>query len=636
MNTNPAVPLTKRHRGRIFFTGIALLALLLGFTRELPAESVGGAGLKFPAPGSYALPRLKPAADGEVLTVAGQPAKLHSLFDGKILLLSFIYTHCADGQGCPWASAILKQVATQLAQDPALKQRARLLSLSFDPTRDTPEVMREYGAHFSRGDEQWLFLTTRSEGALRPILDGYDQTLEKEYNERGKATGGFAHLLRVYLIDRDKQIRNIYSASLLDAELLVNDIKTLVLEEKGGMVSSKQKPPGFHGPGDFKQGYESADYQTRSLALNQRAGRETDLLKFTRQPPLGLPLVPVPEDNPLTAAKVALGRKLFYDRRLSLNNTLSCAMCHIPEQGFTSNEMATSVGIEGRTVRRNAPTLYNVGYQSLLFHDGRETTLETQVWSPILAANEMAAPSAGWLVDKVRNLPDYGGLFEGAFDRGVSMERIGQAIASYERTLVSGNSPFDRWRYGKELGALTPEAQRGFRLFTGKAGCGVCHLIGEEHALFTDHKLHGTGIGWRNAMGGGAATIKVLLAPGVEVEMDRAAIESVGARPEPDLGRYEVTQNPADRWLYKTPSLRNIALTASYMHDGSLASLEAVVEFYDRGGYPGPHTDPLIQPLQLNTQEKSDLVSFLKSLTGSNVEELVADAFAAPVGDPDE
>lgn len=306
-------------------------------------------------------------------------------------------------------------------------------------------------------------------------------------------------------------------------------------------------------------------------------------------------------------------------------------MCHVPEQGFTSNEQATAVGIEGRTVRRNSPTLYNVAYLDRLFHDGREYSLEQQVWGPLLAHNEMGAPSVGYVVRKVQGLPDYAGLFERAFKRGPSMETIGMALASYERVLNSGDSPFDRWRYGGK--PLDAAAQRGFGLFTGKAGCADCHRVGEKSALFTDQALHNTGLGYRAAMTGEGAP-EVQVAPGLAFKIDPAALASVSEPKPNDLGLYEITQNPQDRWKYRTPSLRNVALTAPYMHDGSLATLEAVVAFYNVGGVPNENLDPKIKPLNLDAQEQADLVAFLKSLTGSNVEALVADAFAAPVGDP--
>jgi len=356
------------------------------------------------------------------------------------------------------------------------------------------------------------------------------------------------------------------------------------------------------------------------------------LLKLARNPPLGLPKVPTPQDNPISREKIELGRKLFFDRRLSLNNTFSCAMCHIPEQGYTSQEQATAVGVEGRTVRRNSPTLYNVAYAERLFNDGRESTLENQVWGPFLAHNEMANPSIGFVIDKLKALPDYRGLFEKAFHRGPSMETVGQAIASYERTLISANSPFDRWHYGKQPGVLSEQAKNGFGLFSGKAGCSRCHVINDSHALFTDHQLHNTGLGYRESMKKQPAKQPVQVAPGISFDMDPTTIGSVGEEKKNDLGLYEITQNPADRWKYKTPSLRNIALTAPYMHNGVFATLEDVLEFYNKGGEPNENLDPLIKPLGLSEVEINALVEFLQALTGDNIETLVLDAYAAPVG----
>lgn len=389
--------------------------------------------------------------------------------------------------------------------------------------------------------------------------------------------------------------------------------------------------------GDYKEGYESGDYATRSVALDTRARRaqSADLLQVFNRPPLGLPAVPVPVDSPATPATLALGRKLFFDRRLSLNGTMSCAMCHVPEQGFASNELALAVGLEGRTVRRNAPTLYNVAYFERLFHDGRENHLEQQVWLPLLASNEMANPSVGEVIRKLEELTDYRGLFEAAFDgRGPDMETVGAAIATYERALVSGGSPFDRWRYGGEDNALDPAAQRGFRLFAGKGGCSSCHLIGDEAALFTDNGFHNTGVGWYAAMQPDVTHRRVQLAPGVYQMVSTDIIAGVSGPVEGDVGLYEITGDPVDRWRYKTPGLRNIALTAPYMHDGSLLTLTDVVAFYNRGGHRNQGQDPRIRPLGLSEAEVRELVVFLESLTGDNVASLVADAFAAPIGDP--
>lgn len=388
------------------------------------------------------------------------------------------------------------------------------------------------------------------------------------------------------------------------------------------------------GPGDVKTGYESTDYETRSISVLRRTGEAADLLGVLQTPPLGLPQVPVPKDNPVTREKMKLGRKLFFDRRLSLNETMSCAMCHIPEQGFTNNELATAVGIEGRTVRRNAPTIYNVAYFSNLFHDGRDTRLEFQIWQPMLAFNEMANPSIGYVVEKIRRLPDYKGLFESAFaGRGPGIETIGMAIASYERTIISGNSRFDRWYFGKEEKELTESAKQGFGLFNGKAGCTACHLIQDDYALFTDDDFHNTGLGWQFSRSADQAETTVQIAPGIKVSVPRKVINSVSEPPPSDLGRYEVTQDPADRWRYKTPTLRNVALTAPYMHNGVFGTLKKVVSFYNKGGIPNPGLDLSIRPLGLTDSEMKDIVAFLESLTGDNVETLVRDAFAAPIGD---
>ncbi|MCB2102218.1 MAG: methylamine utilization protein MauG [Rhodobacterales bacterium] len=353
------------------------------------------------------------------------------------------------------------------------------------------------------------------------------------------------------------------------------------------------------------------------------------------QPPFGLPfVVPQPGDNPATVEKIALGRKLFFDRRLSHNGTMSCAMCHVPEQGFTQHELATPVGVEGRTVRRNAPTVLNVAYQRVLFHDARDDSLETQIFGPLLAHAEMANPSVGTVLATIRRAPDYAGLFEAAFGEPVNVRNLGQAIAAWERTLLSANAPFDRWRFGGERDAVSAAVKRGFNVFRGKGACTACHFVGGDDALFTDHEVHDTGIGFHNERerARNRNPVPVEIAPGVTVPLDRAAVEAVGEAPQKDLGRLEVTDDPDDLYRFKTPGLRNVALTAPYMHDGSLRTLEAVIDFYDRGGFPSPNRDPVLQPLHLTDGEKADLLAFLRSLTGDNIADLIADARSAPVG----
>ena len=313
---------------------------------------------------------------------------------------------------------------------------------------------------------------------------------------------------------------------------------------------------------------------------------------------------------------------------------MSCAMCHIPEQGFTNNELSTPIGVKGRSLRRNAPTILNAAYAVHVFLDGRETSLEAQAVAPLLAHDEMANPSVGWLVAKVAGLPDYGGLFEQAFGGGPSIERIGKAIATWERTLLAGDAPFDRWRYGGDVDALTAKQQRGFDLFVGKARCVKCHLVGTEHALFTDQAFHDTGIGYLHDKIASQENTPVLveIAPQVVVSVEREVVQEVGQPRPTDQGRFEVTQDPTDLWRFKTSNLRNVALTAPYTHDGRLPTLEAVVRFYNRGGIRHPGLDPLIKPLGLSDSEVASVVAFLRSLTSSNLVTLRADARSVAVG----
>jgi len=326
--------------------------------------------------------------------------------------------------------------------------------------------------------------------------------------------------------------------------------------------------------------------------------------------PLGLPALATPP-----AAQVALGEALFFDRRLSVNGTLSCAMCHLPEQGFTANELRTSVGMEGVSLRRNAPTLLNVAFQRTLFHDGRAASLEEQALMPLLHPDEMANPSVAALVARVASLRGYGRLFAQAFgDPKPTGPRIARALAAYERTLLAGDSPFDRWRYGGDASALSAAARRGFELF-GSQGCSRCHLIGERDALFTDHGFHNTGVGWRSERQRLQA-VRVQLAPGLHTQLSADEVARIGEPDVPDLGRHEVTRAAADRRAIRTPTLRNVALTAPYMHDGSFDTLEQVVDHYAAGGSPDdPAQDPLIQPLSLTSDDRLALVAFLQALT---------------------
>ena len=301
-----------------------------------------------PKPGSYQLPPLGQAANGQVVNTENSDIQLHQLMGDKIVLLSFIYSTCSDINGCPLATAVFHKIKRRLKKEPELAKQLRLLTLSFNPEHDTPEAMKHYAEGLQDSTLDWQFLTTRSEQQLQPILQHYKQNIQKIYDEQGRNTGTFSHILRVYLIDKNKQLRNIYSVSFLHADTLINDIKTLLTPNTQLSKETATTQPdktSHYQAGDNKSAYAQKDYQTHSIALTDRTGLATNLIQTVKNPPLGLPDVPVPNNNSVTDAKIKLGKKLFYDRRLSINNTFSCAMCHIPEQGFSSNEMATAVGI---------------------------------------------------------------------------------------------------------------------------------------------------------------------------------------------------------------------------------------------------------------------------------------------------
>jgi cytochrome c peroxidase len=271
--------------------------------------------------------------------------------------------------------------------------------------------------------------------------------------------------------------------------------------------------------------------------------------------PLGLDLyLPAPETNPLTAEKIELGRRLFLDRRLSRDGSTSCSSCHDPQRAF-SDGRAIAIGVFGRIGRRNAPALVNRGYGRLFFWDGRIASLEEQVLKPIEDPNEMDLP-----------------LSEAAARVTLPPQEISRALASFVRSILSGDSRFDRFING-DRAALSPEEQAGLQVFRGKANCTACH----GGPNFTDERLHNTGVAWRDV---------------------------------------RFTDAGAGKGNFKTPTLREIARTAPYMHDGSLATLEEVIEYYDRGGNQSPGLDPEIRPLHLTAAEKQSIIAFLRSLNG--------------------
>jgi cytochrome c peroxidase len=339
---------------------------------------------------------------------------------------------------------------------------------------------------------------------------------------------------------------------------------------------------------------------------------------------LGLPALPA-----LTTAaspqQIELGRKLFFDRRLSVNGTMSCAMCHVPEEGFTSNASKLSIGLEGVSLRRNAPTVLNVAWQTKLFHDGREPSLSSVAWSALLHADEMGNPSPDHLLVRLRTLPDYASRFEQAFGgAAASKNTLGEAVAAYLRTLVAGDSRFDQWRYANYAEALTSLEQRGFSVFTGTGRCNACHTVNDQSALFADGAFHVTGAGFKPQV----TSISVELAAGVHTTLKPSDLAAFADPRRPDLGRFDISQQAQDRFAFKTPSLRNVSRTAPYMHDGSLASLEEVVAFYNQGGDDAPGKSPLLKPLNLTAEDQRALVAFLKSLDSQNLPSLISSARA--------
>jgi cytochrome c peroxidase len=303
--------------------------------------------------------------------------------------------------------------------------------------------------------------------------------------------------------------------------------------------------------------------------------------------PLGLPPVPIPAANKPTADTIALGRRLYYDPKLSLDGSIACASCHSPLHGFTDG-LPVSLGVSGQHGKRNAPTVLNAAYQPVQFWDGRAASLELQAAGPIANPVEMNQSHEA-CVGKLDSEPEYKKLFAQAFGPGpVTIGKVEMAIASFERTLLSGNSPFDRYEFGGDKKAMKPEAIRGLAIFkdANKGNCVKCHTIESSYALFADGKYHNLGVGL-NAEG----------------ELT-------------DLGRYNESKVESDKGAFRTPTLRNIALTGPYMHDGSVTTLRRVVDFYVGGGNSNPQLDKDIKQLHLSGREREDLVAFLEALTG--------------------
>lgn len=299
-----------------------------------------------------------------------------------------------------------------------------------------------------------------------------------------------------------------------------------------------------------------------------------DPMQYVGKPPLGLPPVAAPKDNLITRAKAELGRALFFDPRLSADGSVSCASCHNPSLGF-SNGLPVAAGYKGRTGTRNSPTIFNVAYGTAQFWDGRAASLEQAASAELRNRANVGPQTIEQLAGRLNAIRGYRKWFEKVFRGPATPDRIVKAIATFERTILSGGAPVDRYLRGDRT-AMSPQAVRGFNVFKGKGRCALCHSLPN----FSDGVFHNLGVG-----------------------MDK---------PDPDLGRYNATKEPADKGRFKTPTLRNIADTPPYMHDGSQKTLAEVVEFYDDGGAKNPNLDLLMKPLHLTDREEADLTAFME------------------------
>lgn len=312
-----------------------------------------------------------------------------------------------------------------------------------------------------------------------------------------------------------------------------------------------------------------------ALVLAGSAGRASGSGFLANGP---LPPVPVPADNPQTDAKIRLGRALYFEPRLSADNTISCATCHNPKTGW-ANITPTDTGIGKQVGDRNSGTIVNSAYMQFQFWDGRAGSLEEQALGPIHNPIEMGETLDN-VVRKLNAIPGYRDMFQDVFGTDATTDGIAKAIAAFERTIVSGPSPYSRYLAG-DREAMSPAAVRGQALFNGKGHCSACH----SGPLFSDQGFHNLGVGMQVA--------------------------------SPNPGRQKVTNKPGDLGRYKTPTLLNVAVTAPFLHDGSEKTLLDVMMFYNRGGVPNPNLDPQMLPLALTKKEMQDLVAFMEALTGT-------------------
>lgn len=343
--------------------------------------------------------------------------------------------------------------------------------------------------------------------------------------------------------------------------------------------------------------------------------------------PLGLPEVPIPADNPQTVEKIALGARLFNDVRFSSTGTVSCATCHVAATAFTDSPLQVSEGIEKLTGTRNAPTVVNAAFNKTQFWDGRSPDLEDQALHPFLNPVEMGLPDHDPILKIVREDNEYAKAFKTVFGvaaDAITMDEVTKAIAAFERTEVSGDAPFDRWYFGGDKDAISEQAVRGFAVFLGTGRCVSCHVIEQDFALFTDHQFHNVGVGINDIQDKVPELARAFqIAKSEGMDVDVAVLTDADTS---HLGRFAVDDQLSSMGAFKTPTLRNIAVTAPYMHDGSLKTLREVVEHYNNGGVTkmGDPINPFlgggIRPLDLSEQEIDDLVAFMEMLTSPRFE----------------
>jgi cytochrome c peroxidase len=351
------------------------------------------------------------------------------------------------------------------------------------------------------------------------------------------------------------------------------------------------------------------------------AGSDQFYLKLPTGIPADLWSYFIPRDNPLAPAKVELGRQLFFDPRLSEDGTVSCASCHDPKLAFTDGKK-TAEGIGGRRGARNTPTILNAMFNSSFFWDGRAGSLEEQAKQPLINQDEMGNTSHDEVVKRVSGISEYAHQFQSVFGDRVNIDSLAKAIAAYERTLVSADSPYDRFLDGNR-NAMTESAQRGFALFRTKARCSVCHSLNQSFPFLTDGNYRNTGVA------SNFSNFDMLSKRAIAVAVDgpdTGMAELVKQEGQAELGRFLVSGNALEIGAFRTPSLRNVELTPPYFHDGSAATLADVIRFYNKGGNESASRDWEVQPLKLSKGEQDDLIEFLKALTSDDARRVVGSA----------